>query len=72
MSKPLKEIEALLQKEVDRKEFLRLMGAAILGVVGVTGLVHNLAKLGGGSGSASTQKQSSNKAAGYGRSAYGR
>lgn len=57
-------IQELFQREVSRKEFVRLLGLAILGVVGVTGMLSNLDK--------SLNAKRSNKAAGYGNSSYGR
>ncbi len=61
-------IHELLQKEVSRKEFLRYVGAAILGVIGITQILNNLQK------SLAPQKkiESSEKTAGYGATPYGR
>jgi hypothetical protein len=68
MNLPTQDIQALLQKEMSRKEFLRISGAAILGVVGVTSAVQNLHKLAGTQASTTSHKVSS----GYGGSAYGK
>ena len=66
MNLPIKEFETLLHKEMSRQEFLRLVGAGILGVVGVTTLVQNLQKL-----ASSPQAKRSRTTSGYGMSPYG-
>jgi hypothetical protein len=61
-----KEIDTILKKELSRKEFLQVAGAAFLGIVGVTGFMQNLHKLLG--------KKDIDKVAssgGYGSSPYG-
>jgi hypothetical protein len=61
-----KELDIILRKELSRKEFLQVSGAAFLGIIGVTGFVQNLHKLLG--------KKEADKAAssgGYGSSPYG-
>lgn len=64
------QLKNILQKEMSRKEFLKVSGAAILGLIGVSGFIQNLHKL---SGTASTQAPAQVKTAkGYGTSAYGR
>lgn len=55
----------LLQQEVSRKEFLRYAGVAVLGLIGVTGMLNSLRSIGG-----TTQHQQTH--AGYGASSYGR
>lgn len=54
----------LLEKEVDRREFLQHVGVAFLAVLGVTSLVSTLSKF------QSTDKKS--LPTGYGASFYGR
>ena len=54
-------IAKLLTKEMDRKDFLKYSGGVLLAVIGVTGLLNTLSKVGG----------DDNKN-GYGTSAYGR
>lgn len=62
-------LQELLDKEVNRKEFLQLMGAGILGVIGITSFLNNLLKF----TKSQTGKNSQNKVqSGYGGSAYGR
>lgn len=56
------QIDALLNKEMTRKEFLQHIGAAFLILIGISGLVSALLKQQGGS-----RRQT----AGYGVSAYG-
>lgn len=53
----------LLEKEVDRREFLQHVGVAFLAVIGLTSLISSLSKL------QSNDKQSPT---GYGASFYGR
>lgn len=55
-------IAKLLTKEMDRKDFLKYSGGVLLAVIGVTGLLNTLSKVGG---------DDDNKN-GYGTSAYGR
>ena len=61
-------IQELLSKEMNRKEFLQVMGAAILGIIGISGFLSNLNKF------AKTQikQPKQNVTSGYGSSAYGR
>ena len=62
-------IQELLSKEMNRKEFLQVMGAAILGLIGISGFLSNLNKF------AKTQTKPQPKqsiSSGYGSSAYGR
>ena len=60
-----KQINQLLQKEMDRKDFLKHVGVAAIAVVGVPAVLKTLGQFGGGS---SNQQGSS---VGYGASAYG-
>ena len=55
----------LLEKEVDRREFLQHAGVAFLALIGLTGLISSLTKLQTGD----DQPSSPN---GYGTSSYGR
>lgn len=63
-----KSISDIKHKEMDRKEFLQFVGAAILLVSGVAGLLKSLKSLPGSLGSSS----SSNSSYGYGKSPYGK
>lgn len=63
----LEKVSVLMQQEVSRKEFLRYVGIALLGVIGVTSMLQNLNKS-LGEHATPTQKPST----GYGVSAYGR
>lgn len=56
--------ENLLETEVDRREFLAYCGAALLGVLGVSGLIRTLTQ----SSSSITKERT---AGGYGSSTYG-
>ncbi len=58
-----KHIQAVFEKPMNRKEFLGYIGAAVLAVVGVSGMVKALLHHSGGA--------SSSVADGYGSSAYG-
>jgi hypothetical protein len=53
-------ITKLLTKEMDRKDFLKYSGGVLLAVIGVTGLLNTLSKVG------------DDHKNGYGTSAYGR
>ncbi len=57
--------EGIMQREVSRVDFLKYMGVALLGVVGIVGFLKNLHEA-----VHTGDKQSG--ANGYGRSAYGR
>lgn len=62
-----RQLDDLMQAQMSRGEFLKYAGVALLGIVGVTGLLRNLHH------ALPAQRQSSPKfAGGYGRSAYGR
>lgn len=60
------ELDSLLQKEMDRKDFLRLVGISFVAMTGVVSALKTLNGLSSGA-SASSPKQ----ADGYGSSAYG-
>ena len=62
------QLDNIMQREVSRGQFLKFVGAALLGVVGVTGFLKNLH----GVVPAQTVPKSHSVSAGYGRSAYGR
>ena len=55
-------INELLQKEMSRKDFLRLVGVGLLTIGGVNALLKNFEHLG----------KAPKKSAGYGSSAYGK
>ena len=56
----------LLQKKMNRKEFLQHVGIGVLGVIGVTAFVSNLEKF------FNPKKANSESQSGYGYSPYGR
>jgi len=58
--------QELLQKEMNRKEFLQHVGIGVLGVVGVTALISNLEKF------FNPKKENSESQSGYGYSPYGK
>lgn len=55
-------LDELLQKDMDRREFLQHIGAGILTVVGVAGLINALTD---------TSKHQTKSTGGYGMSSYG-
>ena len=55
------QIATLLEKEVDRKDFLKHVGVAVVAMVGLSSILSNLSSLDG-----------SRKTSGYGKSSYGR
>lgn len=59
-----KKISYLMNREMDRKDFLKYGVGVVLAVVGVTGLVNTLFQLGGESGIEKVSR-------GYGSSSYG-
>lgn len=61
-------INDIKQKEMDRKEFLRFVGAGILLVTGVAGFIKSLKSF----PSSHLSSISSNSGYGYGRSPYGK
>lgn len=58
------QIARLMSKEMDRKDFLKYSGGVLLAVVGVTGLLNTLFRIGGDNSTTSHN--------GYGSSSYGR
>jgi len=61
----LRPLQKLLETEMDRKEFLAYVGALILAVVGIAGIIESLS-----SPSRQNSTQPNNKV-GYGSSTYG-
>lgn len=59
-----KNVARLLSKEMDRKDFLKYTAGVALAVVGISGLLNTILRLGGESDAAKTN--------GYGASPYGR
>ncbi len=59
--------QALLQKEVTRKEFIATSGLAIVSILGFSTIIHFLTGHGNGRPIVASSKQS-----GYGSSSYGR
>jgi hypothetical protein len=64
-------IQTLLSAEMDRKNFLAFIGAIILGMIGVTGLLNLMLKSHQAQISATTRKQFPVQTSGYGGSDYG-
>ena len=60
-----KTISQLMNKEMDRKDFLKYGAGVMLAVVGITGLLNTLLRVGGESDTSKTSN-------GYGASPYGR
>jgi hypothetical protein len=56
-------IARLMSKEMDRKDFLKYSGGVLLAVIGVSGLLNTLLRLGG---------DQQDNPRGYGGSSYGR
>ncbi len=65
-----KALQDLMQKEMNRKQFLQIVGAGILGLVGFTAFINNLDKFAQKNTAQIKTGQKSQK--GYGASAYGR
>lgn len=61
----LKPVQQLLETEMDRKEFLSYLGASLLAVIGISGLIKSIA-----SSLEPTTSKSTTKA-GYGGDTYG-
>jgi hypothetical protein len=61
-----KNIIRLMSKEMDRKDFLKYSGGVLLAVIGVSGLLNTLLKLGNES------TRDSHVTSGYGGSSYGK
>lgn len=64
----LSKFQELLEQDMSRKEFLRYVGVAILGIVGVTNFANNVSK----SVLVTNKNTTGKNASGYGMSAYGR
>lgn len=62
------QLASMMQREISRGEFLKIIGVALLGLVGVAGFLKNLHEIVPAQSSAKNQSVSG----GYGRSAYGR
>ena len=62
------QLDSVMQHEVSRFEFLKLVGIALLGLVGVVGFLKNLHEI----VPAQTRSKHQVTSGGYGRSAYGR
>ncbi len=58
------DVQTLLQKEMDRKDFLRHLGIGLASIVGITAVLTTISNLGSG------QKQQG-QAYGYGSGVYG-
>lgn len=58
-----RQFENLLKSEIDRREFLAYCGAAVLGILGVSGLIQLLTD--------STPRNNQSTPRGYGASVYG-
>ena len=63
----VKQIDNILKQEVDRAQFIKYTGAALLGMMGITSFIKNLHK-----SVQPSPKAITNRTAGYGKSAYGR
>jgi hypothetical protein len=59
------EINKLMQKDMDRRDFLKHVGIGFAGLLGVTSAVKTLSNLSG------SQQTKQNSSVGYGSSAYG-
>ena len=58
-----KTIARIMSKEMDRKDFLKYSGGVLLAVVGITGLLETLSRIG---------SDGKRQTGGYGGSSYGR
>lgn len=63
-----KSIQQLLGKDMTRKQFLQIVAAGLLGLIGFTNFINNLDKF---VGSHTDNRSSKDIASGYGGSAYG-
>jgi len=63
---PKVNVAQLMSKEMDRKDFLKYSGGVVLAVIGITGLLNTLLKLGGDSHGSGPSR------GGYGGSSYGK
>ena len=59
-----KDLDAMMQREISRADFLKFTGVAILGLIGAVGFFKNLNGL--------MTPHKPERSRGYGRSAYGR
>ena len=59
------QLDSIMEREVSRGEFLKIFGAALLGLVGIVGFFRNLHE-------AMPPEKKRLASSGYGRSAYGR
>lgn len=65
--KYLEKVDNILKHEVTRAEFIKYIGVALLGMIGISSFIKNLHK------SVSPRpKTTANRTTGYGKSAYGR
>lgn len=62
------QFDSIMQREVNRGEFLKFMGVALLGLFGVVGFMKNLHEI----VPAQTAGKNQRFSGGYGRSPYGR
>ena len=62
------QLDGVMAREVSRGEFLKLVGVALLGLIGVMGVLKNLHEI----VPAQTATKNHSASGGYGRSAYGR
>lgn len=65
--KYLEKVDNILKHEVTRSEFLKYIGVALLGMMGVSSFIKNLHK-----NVLPSTKTTTKRTAGYGKSAYGR
>lgn len=65
-----KTVENLLKKEMTRKDFLKLTGATLVGIVGISNVLKNLDKFATPEKTPTAEKAKASR--GYGSSAYGR
>lgn len=65
-----KTVENLLKREMTRKDFLKLTGATLIGIVGISNILNNLDKFTGPEKKPEVKDQKA--VSGYGNSAYGR
>lgn len=63
MNLPIKQLQEIATEEMTRKEFLQFIGASILGIFGVWGILHNLQSV--------QHKTLTKKSTGYGSTPYG-
>ena len=62
------QFDSMMQREVSRSDFLKVVGVVLLGFVGVIGFLKNLQE----AVPASSTRKKQLASGGYGRSAYGR